>query len=115
MDTEAARLIGEDASPSEITQQWFLPAELIYFQGHFPNLPVLPGVVQLKWAIALAERLSNNVGKPLRAIKRLKFTNIIQPETTISLHLKYDLEKDFATFRYFDDKHVYSQGQLHCS
>jgi len=113
-NSDSPQLVSEEVSLSEITQELFLPQNLIYFQGHFPDLAILPGVVQLKWAIELAGKLCADPNKPLRTIKRLKFTNIIRPESTVSLNVAYNADKGFATFRYFDAEHVYSQGQLHC-
>src|SRR5690606_9799268 len=45
--------------------QWHLelgvPVDLAHFSGHFPQTPVLPGVVQIDWAISLARQLIENL------------------------------------------------------
>lgn len=45
----------------------------VYFQGHFTDLPVLAGVVQVTWAIHLAHRYLDT---PLniRSLSKLKFS-----------------------------------------
>ena len=33
-----------------------VPPDLLYCRGHFPNRAILPGVVQIDWAILLGRR-----------------------------------------------------------
>ena len=35
--------------------EYVIPSDLSCFPGHFPDRPVVPGVLQLDWALALAE------------------------------------------------------------
>lgn len=42
--------------------QLHMPQDLIYFEGHFPGFQILPGVVQLDWAIHFACKLFNIQG-----------------------------------------------------
>jgi 3-hydroxymyristoyl/3-hydroxydecanoyl-(acyl carrier protein) dehydratase len=58
--------------------------DLCWFRGHFPDQPVLPGVVQLHWAIIVACALFDFSGSP-REIKRLKFKNIVTPPKLLEL------------------------------
>lgn len=92
---------------TSVTLALEIPATLIYFQGHFPNNPILPGIVQLKWVKLYAERFLNIAPNTLTRVPQLKFTHIIQPNDKITLaitrfenHLTfkiYDNEKSFAT------------------
>ena len=41
-------------SPDGIRVDLRVPADLACFPDHFPGFPLLPGVVQLDWALALA-------------------------------------------------------------
>ena len=34
-----------------LTLRLHADAELFWFRGHFPTLPILPGVAQLDWAL----------------------------------------------------------------
>lgn len=64
-----------------------VPPELVFFQGHFPNDPILPGVVQLQVVVMdQARRVWPALG-PLREVRRLKFTRPIRPGEILSLKL----------------------------
>jgi len=57
-----------------------------YFQGHFPALAVLPGVVQVGLAQLYAARAWTDLG-PLRAVKKMKFVTPVQPHDVVRLAL----------------------------
>ena len=72
---------------------------LFYLKGHFKEQPLLPGVVQLGWAIHFAKELfsistANN-------IPQVKFTHPIVPLDKIEIRLKLNTEKKNFTFEYF--------------
>lgn len=64
-----------------------VPPDLLYFSGHFPQDPVLPGVVQIAGtALDHVERCWPELGR-LESVKRLKFIHIIRPKDVIVLRL----------------------------
>jgi len=76
-----------------------IPAELSYFEGHFPGCPVLPGVVQLRWAIELGHEHVGFAGK-FRALAAVKFSRVILPEALVSLTLEFDRDTRELGFEY---------------
>ena len=50
-----------------------MPPGLAHFAGHFPGLPILPGVVQLDWAMRLAAEQCFGCAHRVASIDRLKF------------------------------------------
>jgi len=56
------------------------------FQGHFPGDPVLPGVVQVDWAIRFGARAFGVQGTFL-GLDRVKFLQAIRPGETVLLAL----------------------------
>ncbi|PWF41549.1 ApeI family dehydratase [Massilia glaciei] len=87
------------------------PAQLVYFEGHFEAAPVLPGVVQLDWAIFYGRR-HFALGPQFRAVHALKFQHLIRPETTVWLELNHDAARDSLNFRYFSDAGQHSGGRI---
>jgi acyl-CoA synthetase (AMP-forming)/AMP-acid ligase II len=75
-----------------------VPADLRWFEGHFPGDPVLPGVAQLDGLIARqVERLWPDAGA-LRAVSRLKFSRVIRPGDRISVLLERDGARGVVAF-----------------
>jgi 3-hydroxymyristoyl/3-hydroxydecanoyl-(acyl carrier protein) dehydratase len=65
-----------------------IPSDLEYFTGHFPGCPLLPGVVQISWAIELA-RQHIPCSARFRALSAVKFMRVILPGATVALQLDY--------------------------
>jgi 3-hydroxymyristoyl/3-hydroxydecanoyl-(acyl carrier protein) dehydratase len=84
--------------------------ELSWFQGHFPGNPVLPGIVQVHWAV-VASRFLFSVGGEPREIKRLKFKNVVTPPRIIELTLYRPTENE-VQFDYSSHGKQHSQGRL---
>jgi 3-hydroxymyristoyl/3-hydroxydecanoyl-(acyl carrier protein) dehydratase len=76
-----------------------IPADLHYFKGHFPECPLLPGVVQVTWAIELARQHLPCSGD-FRGLSAVKFTRVIQPGSTVTLALEFDPAKQRLEFEY---------------
>ena len=88
-----------------------VPKNLIYFDGHFPGTPVLPGMIQVGWAIHFAAKLFGNIGE-FRRLDKLKFHNVIQPDEAISLNLRWDKQLYSLSFRYSRDMLAHSSGRI---
>lgn len=91
-----------------------VPDDLEYFRNHFPDHPILPGVVQIKWVMELAGLLP----LPARAfdnftgIKKLKFMRLMMPGHRLSLRLTVESSGKTLVFCYFSEEGEYSSGQL---
>lgn len=88
-----------------------IPLDLAYFPGHFPQAPVLPGAVQVGWALAFA---SARLGTPLRChvMEALKFQQLLRPGDRADLTLRYDPVRHKLHFAYRYGETSYSSGRL---
>lgn len=96
-----------------IMLQLFVSKEIEYFHGHFPSSPILPGVVQIDWAIFFANQFFGIAKEKIVNIDQAKFTRAILPERTV--HLSLQLDRDKLNFKYFDEGKVYSSGKIRVS
>lgn len=85
-----------------------------WFAGHFPEQAVLPGVVQVHWAVALAkimfkDALADNCFK---AVNNLKFKTMIMPEQQVDIVLQYKPEKNWVSVSYQQGNDVFSSATL---
>ncbi|HKD23847.1 MAG TPA: AMP-binding protein [Rhizomicrobium sp.] len=86
-----------------------LSGDLVWFKGHFPDEPVLPGIAQVHLAVQWAERLWD--WRPAGAnLLRLKFRHIVRPGRTMTLSLKRDVAKGRLEFAYQVRDVVVSEG-----
>ncbi|WP_108652852.1 ApeI family dehydratase [Dongshaea marina] len=93
-----------------------LPGELLYFKGHFPDHPLLPGVVQIHWAIHYAKELLQ-LDSEFAGMEVIKFQNILTPERKVQLKLRWDQNKHKLHFSYIDpDSQLsFSSGRINFS
>ncbi|WP_296227954.1 AMP-binding protein [Ralstonia sp. UBA689] len=71
--------------------------DLIHFEGHFPGLPILPGVVLIDWAIRLAA-MRNGAVRAMTSIDQLKFMAPVPPGAVVSLRLVHEPERTRVRF-----------------
>lgn len=87
-----------------------IPSSLHFFEGHFDQFPILPGVVQVDWVYRFAQ-LVFNLDTPTEIdLPNIKFSSPIYPETTIHLNLEYDVQKSRLSFKYKDQEKTCSSG-----
>jgi hypothetical protein len=89
---------------------WFyIPPNLYWFGGHFPNLPILPGIVQIDWVIRYGQLLGFDMQK-FAGMPRMKFSALIRPETV--LHLQLTSKGRSLTFAYESITGPHSMGAI---
>lgn len=105
----------EVLSQTEVDGQWILtlgiPPDLAFFSGHFPKTPVLPGVVQVDWALNLGQQL---LALPPRfaGMEVLKFQQLVRPGDQLELTLRFDPERSKLHFAYRNANAACSSGRI---
>ncbi len=105
------QILEREIEQNQASMQCLIPPQLLYFDGHMPGRPILPGVVQVHWA--------ENYGRDFFAIKghferleRVKFQQVILPDYQVTLTLTYNEENRKLGFRYESDRGVHSSGRI---
>jgi 3-hydroxyacyl-[acyl-carrier-protein] dehydratase len=90
------RIVEYDAEAQRIVGQKGVTATEWFFQGHFPGLPVMPGVLQVE---ALAQTMAVYVAKQpgfgdriglFASIDECRFKHIVQPGDVLRLEVTMD-------------------------
>jgi len=87
-----------------------IPADLGWFRGHFPDQPVLPGVIQLHWAVLVAQAYFGMAGVPTE-VKRLKYKSIVTPPQILDLTVSTRASGEIQ-FNFGNAEAKYSEGRL---
>lgn len=92
------------------------------FNGHFDSFPVIPGVVQVQWAMYFFKNspLYQQIVLPnlptedvyLSQMSTLKFQQVLTPNLTVTLTLSFDQAKQCLIFSISDGDTKYSSGKL---
>ena len=96
--------------------EWLLdlevPLDLAHFSGHFPQTPVLPGVVQIDWAQQLARQLIEQLPPRFVGMEVLKFQQLVRPGDPLQLALRFDASRGKLYFSFRNGDKVCSSGRI---
>jgi acyl-coenzyme A synthetase/AMP-(fatty) acid ligase/3-hydroxymyristoyl/3-hydroxydecanoyl-(acyl carrier protein) dehydratase len=109
--TQAPDLVAQEQHDDELRLELIVPLDLAHFPGHFPGTPILPGVVQVDWAMNLAQRLMD-LPPRFAGMEVLKFQQLVRPGDRISLTLRFDPERSKLHFAYRNGEAACSSGRI---
>lgn len=106
-----------DIRPLERSADWvelevFNRPDLRQLDGHFPGMPIVPGVAQIDWAVKLAAR---HLDLPLQAATnyQVKFHRLTLPDSISILRLEHDRTRQRLSFSYRrPDREVLTSGTI---
>lgn len=109
--TREPELVRQQQIGDELQLDLIVPLDLAHFTGHFPGTPILPGVVQVDWAINMAQRLMQ-IPSRFAGMEVLKFQQLVRPGDCISLTLRFDRERSKLHFTYRNGDASCSSGRI---
>jgi 3-hydroxymyristoyl/3-hydroxydecanoyl-(acyl carrier protein) dehydratase len=108
---KTAELVQMNSQDDRAELTLFVPPSLCYFLDHFAIFPLLPGVVQIEWAVQYAQRCFALVS-PTQRLEQVKFQAPIKPSDTVQLTLQFEREKNRVLFHYDSARGRHSSGRI---
>jgi acyl-coenzyme A synthetase/AMP-(fatty) acid ligase len=126
--SDIARLFGRVDSPTRVRPtepevravrpladgvelDFFISPDIAYLEGHFPRMPIVPGVAQIDWVVKLAQR---HLECPIGSAQafRVKFRRLTIPDMVVTLTLRYTGPWNRLDFQYSSGAEVLSLGSI---
>ncbi|MDE1183536.1 AMP-binding protein [Paraburkholderia sp.] len=96
---DGVEVLAETRDGDVLRYELRVPPTLIHFAGHFPGLPILPGVVQVDWAMRLAAGQVDDA-RAFGSLEKLKFTAPVYPGALLDLTLTLDRARRRVQFAF---------------
>ena len=79
-----------------------VPENSVWFNGHFPGEPILPGIALLSAVYEAVLKDASRRGEPLRisGLKRVRFTGPVRPGEKLSLVLAREIQNNEILFHF---------------
>lgn len=100
-----------EQSDESLTLSLTISRDVYYFSGHFPQAPILPGVVQVHWALHFIEQYFGKNISDYQYLDALKFQVIIAPEYQVKFTIN-KMTNDKFSFNYSSDRGTHSSGRV---
>ncbi len=110
-DVILPQILEREIEQNQACLQCLISPQLIYFDGHMPGRPILPGITQVHWAEHYGREFFSLKGL-FERLETVKFQQVIQPEQRVTITLSYNEESRKLSFRYESDRGVHSSGRI---
>lgn len=105
------RVLAAETDAGSLRLHIKVPKDLRYFPDHFPEFPLLPGVVQVGWAEHFG-KIYFPISAPFSHMEAVKFGKMIRPNDELHLCLEWREVSGKLYFQYTAGSHAYSSGRM---
>lgn len=107
-DVVSQQLTGDEA---QLTLN--VSSDILYFDGHFEQQPILPGVTQVHWAAHFGKQLLGIQGE-FQQLKNIKFMQVLTPGQEVQLSISKIMKdaQQSIRFRFNSATETFSSGEL---
>ncbi len=106
-------LIEEFRGPKFLERACVVPHDLSCFPGHFPDGPVVPGVLELDWAIEMAADILGQ-SPQVESVQSLKFMHPLRPGDSFRIKVCVSAEGKLD-LRLWGEEHEFARGRVRLS
>ncbi len=87
-----------DSTSDSITTEAIATADSLWFSGHFPGDPILPGVAELSMVFDTIKQYEQKNGKNIRlsGMKKVRFRLLVKPNDTLSITISPDKKNSMS-------------------
>lgn len=102
----------KESDAKEISAEVAVPPESLWFDGHFPGNPILPGIAQLAIVSDVLSEFARSKGDDIAVVEisRVRFRQFIKPNDLIQVSASPDKE-DPSLFKF----RIRVNGQAACN
>ncbi|WP_186426567.1 AMP-binding protein [Cupriavidus metallidurans] len=102
-----------EADDTSATAELDIAEDLAIFDGHFPGAPIVPGVAQVDWVMALApQRLAVPPRQRFARLDVLKFQAVMRPGAAVRMALDWQPASCTLAFRLTSDAGSHASGKI---
>ncbi|MEO8743379.1 MAG: AMP-binding protein [Lysobacteraceae bacterium] len=86
-------------------------SDMAVFDGHFCDIPILPGVAMIDWAIDWG-RDAFAISQPFQRMEALKFQQLVRPDTQLQLQMDWRPETATLQFQFRSEHGAHASGRI---
>lgn len=105
-------VLAQESTADGIVLTVRIPATLAYFAGHFEQIPIVPGVVQIQWAVHFSRQYLG-LDRVFSHMEAIKFKELLLPGQPLELQLRYSDQAGKLDFCYRTETSEYSSGRIY--